>query len=619
MKDRRQLETIKRERIAFLNLPSVRRPTDLLTFAKEVIGEQSASVPTIQTRQKRFGQIAGSQKAGNGQSFDFLLDLVDAVIEERSKRGNLQELTKKLHLLCGRDEGIVCCNKGKFSIVEHQILLDRYGRRRRFGPRQSEPKMAVASESDNGVDVGVVWWRDPEYWTPELLDELFSILRVKGIVVSYVPKVEEGCTTVYLRTTDGGAQKIVSAFHNGELASAGVVATTKPAGAVGRRFFGPFSPDVALAWEPDSDAGRRIRRSLRAALWRERGMRPWRRLRYLFSPSVARSPLWHTIAASDDRAYANPGVLHRWKSLRTDLGMTLLLWPLLTAAVLTLALLQLPMDAIESGVLTGVALAVMGAQPCSLLISPLACGAGVLAIGSAFGLAHAMIIAHLDAGTLFSRAAILNDFFLSVEGGLVGISGPAWRSGLNIVVIVALVCSMAVAIAMAGWLMAQPQRASEERSRRITWDELRGAAIGASSGAGIGLVYGLNRLMHVWFAQPTALIVAFSLVSGVWMGISTFLRFEPKTGSGIAKRAVSTGITHAVAAGGLIAVTFWTAGTPIGRILLATSNGFFQSTFFTTAFVIGLRHSGPRAAFGAVLLEGALGFTVFLVLRISLR
>lgn len=70
-----------------------------------------------------------------------------------------------------------------------------------------------------------------------------------------------------------------------------------------------------------------------------------------------------------------------------------------------------------------------------LLISPLACGAGVLAIGTAFGFAHAMIFSHLDTAALFSRATIRKDFFLSVDGGMVGLSGPAWRSGINMILI----------------------------------------------------------------------------------------------------------------------------------------------------------------------------------------
>lgn len=175
-----------------------------------------------------------------------------------------------------------------------------------------------------------------------------------------------------------------------------------------------------------------------------------------------------------------------------------------------------------------------------------------------------------------------------------------------------------MAIGLAGWLMAQPQRASEERLRRITWKEIRGAAIGASSGAGIGLVYGLDRLFQVWTAQPTALILAFLLIAGVWIGVSAYVRFESRTNMGKIKRAISTGTTHAAVVGGLIAIAFWTAGTPSGQIFLSASNGAFQSTFFTAAFVIGQRHSGSRAAFAAVLLEGALGFTVFVVLRIWL-
>ncbi len=77
-----------------------------------------------------------------------------------------------------------------------------------------------------------------------------------------------------------------------------------------------------------------------------------------------------------------------------------------------------------------------------------------------------------------------------------------------------------------------------------------------------------------------------------------------------------TAIVHAILAAGLSLAVFWSAGTPAGPVFLAACCGFFQSTFFTAAFVIAQKIGGPRAAFGATTLEGAVGFALFVVARV---
>jgi hypothetical protein len=60
-----------------------------------------------------------------------------------------------------------------------------------------------------------------------------------------------------------------------------------------------------------------------------------------------------------------------------------------------------------------------------------------------------------------------------------------------------------------------------------------------------------------------------------------------------------------------------TAGSAAGLPLIAASCGFFQATFFTSAFVIGLRIAGARSALIATTLEGAIGFTAFVIARMA--
>jgi hypothetical protein len=603
IEDRKQTALI-RQRLA---LYSKRTPSDqeVRRLLKDAISERSASTATI-TRWTNAETRIDEER---------LWGLACDIIEERSKKPGLDQLTKDLRQLCDRAGSLLTRNKGKFSIVDHRVLLKTYGDPKRNRKEQMRERRPDRDESD-GI-VGITWDVPPEYWDERRMKDFIDRMRRRGFKVLIVKEVNEGCTTVVFETTPEGVQAILLAFREDELAELGIIGVAVPSSPAQTRIQKrAFGDQLAISLD-EPGANQLIERQLKVATRKEQFIRPWRRLRYFFTPSVARSPLWHTISQSDERAYANPGLAERWRSLRVDLGMALILWPLLTAALLSLALMGFPAAAIEFGVITGLALAVSGAQPCSFLISPLACGAGVLAMGISFGFADAVIFTHLHTETLYSRADIDKDPFVSVVGGLVGLSAPTWRqSDLSLALIVGIVGTIAVSIVLAAWLMAQPQRARGTGTPFTTKSEIGGAIVGAMTGAGIGLIFGLNQLLQIWIAQPVSFLLAFVLVGGLSLGCSTYLRFASIPSTARLKRAAITGLSHAVIAGAVFALAFWRAGTTSGLVLLAASCGLFHSTFFTTAFVVGQRRGGTRAAFAAAALEGALGFTGFVLYQI---
>ncbi len=115
-----------------------------------------------------------------------------------------------------------------------------------------------------------------------------------------------------------------------------------------------------------------------------------------------------------------------------------------------------PSVAILPSVAAALALAVLGAQVCSSALSPTACGAGTIVICWAFGLAQAMAIGLAQHGQSLSRAIILEDFSLSVTGGILGLSFSHGRSQGFLILALVMVTLIALAISASGWFMANP-------------------------------------------------------------------------------------------------------------------------------------------------------------------
>lgn len=450
--------------------------------------------------------------------------------------------------------------------------------------------------------------KPPEGISPDTGFDFFMREIEKGTID--LNNLKEGCTEVTFIIPAEQAATLREAFARGSLGNeiTNVFVSDDFRRTWIERVFGSVSRPINIL---ATDAREQFRREWRRLMFREECIRPWRRLRFLFSRSVESCPLANVIGESNSRAYAIPEVRGRFKSLIVDLRMTLVLWPLAAAIFLAALFFGLPSAlspaAIFLGIATGFTLALFGSQPCSALISPLACGGGTVVMGIAFSAAHAVAFGRLESG-IFSAENIRHDAFVSVVGGIVGLSAPEWPKRLAIPSIVFLIACVALSIAGAAWLMAQPGRA--QRRRRIDNGKVVfGAFLGTCAGGGIGAVLGLTHSLQARTGQAAAFILSFVLVASIWMFLSTYLR----TRSWL--RGVTVSFIHSVAAILLLSIAFSRAGTPVGLAALAASCGFFHSTFFTTAFVVGEWRGGTTAGFVAAALEGAVGFTAFVVSR----
>ena len=209
--------------------------------------------------------------------------------------------------------------------------------------------------------------------------------------MSEVARVEEGCTTISITTTRRDARTRFSLpFRVGEFTQVGVLTVHQ------RRLTSEdtnSAPDSqASGYDQAGSVGNKVLEAqLSRALQRQALMRGRLAALTPVTSSPSRSQTRHcgirlrkaTIAhtKSPCRSLERGG---GGKSLRIDLAMTLLLWPALTALLLALLLFRLPAGAVTLGMISGLALSIVGAQPCSLLISPLACGAGTIVMAFCF-------------------------------------------------------------------------------------------------------------------------------------------------------------------------------------------------------------------------------------------
>lgn len=566
------------------------------------VKQRTATKATIDLRTKEI-KDARERMEHPGELF-LLEQILEEILTRRLEQENRRTVEASLAGLCEGPEPLLIRENSDFRVVSGDVLFQRYG-----PPMDSKPKIKLGW--------GVVLARAMEDWTAEDLRILAEAVRRFGVVK--IKKASEGCTTIYLQIEPDQERALRAAFENGELEYLGVTLLVEPK-ALEDDDSQPSAGDITTASQSEVLTPSDLERNLRGALRTAALLRPWQRLRYLFSPSLATSPLWRTIWESDERAYLFPGLHEQWKSLRADLTMTLFWWPMLTAVLIAAALLRFPAPAIEFGVLTGLALAVCGAQPCSFLISPVACGSAILPMG-VFGLAQGLIFAMLQGEGVFEKVSIRADFTTSVIGGLVGLAAPAMRAAppapaIPTQVIVSIIAALALAIACTGWLMGQPRRALGTLERYTKRQEVIGTVLGFLTGAGIPLVIGLEHLFHFWLPQPFSFVLAFGLIGGTWIGGSTYLRFEPDQGAVTVRRLTIAILCHVGFASAIILFAYRNAGSLAGSIGLAASNGIFHSTFFTSAFVVAQRKGGVRAAFWATVFEGAGGFTGFLLFRL---
>jgi hypothetical protein len=554
------------------------------------------------------------------------------------------DLAERLGTCGGGTVSFLLFEKGKFC-VSVAALIALYGR-----PGVEQPVSSdLESQGDSDRTILAITLPTPlEAITSEqqdrLIDRLLAVITAalpRGLIerlaerlaesVGYVlvKAVTEGCTTIKIEVSRTEADQILRAFREGQLADAGVIAVDQQRGPV--RLPAPGTLIDPLS----SDAHRQFTAAWKAAARRDGMIRPWRRLRWLFSSAVRLSPLAQVIGDSDERSYAAPRLLQeRWRSLLVDLSMTGILWPLLTAALLVLTLsalrLHYPFLAMDAGVATGVALSLAGAQVCASVVSPIAVGAGALVMGWGFGLAHAFVIGKFGASGAFSpfnATAIHRDLFMAVAGGPVGLSAPEWPETFSVFVIVPLLAAIAISIGTAGWLMAQPRMAAgDDAPVRHTAEgrgfgrwfrnqrTLAGIVVGILAGSCIGLVYGLTQLFSLAaerFGAPPAgsFMVAFALMGGAVFGTTTWVRTDSSP------KAWTFGVLHASVALGLCLLLLRLPEGIRMLISLSAASAYFHATWFTAAFIFAARFASVRSAVVATTIEGAVGFTAFVIFR----
>jgi hypothetical protein len=431
-----------------------------------------------------------------------------------------------------------------------------------------------------------------------------------------IEKVSDACTEITLHLTEEDAARVHQAFVKGDLED--VVAC---------HVFGHRSrEDVTLAGtfviDPDSATFEQdVESAWRGALRRDEFARPWRLLSAIFSPSVRFSRLAHVVEASAAHCYAAP---HKnWRAVAADLRVCWIAWPLFTACLL-LAFSALavvfhvlaPTLSVIAGIAAGLLLGIAGGQVCAMVVSPIGCGAGSIVMGLAFGVVHGIVLSRLAGAEVLSRHAIQSDFFTSVVGGVLGLAAPRLRSGFSLPALAVLLATVAFSIAFSGWLMAQPRRAIARQEPVSRFRSVLGGLVGSSVGAMIGIAFAITTLLrHVGGSEFVSFAMSFTILGGATTATVIWLRFGLTNRSGLLRAAVF-GLAHVVVSCALFAAAFNSAGSWEGTLALAAATAWFHATWFTGAFIVADTVGSIGSTLAATTIEGAIGFTAFIVVRV---
>ncbi len=415
---------------------------------------------------------------------------------------------------------------------------------------------------------------------------------------------DEGCTCLSFEMSEVALDKLLDAFDAGELESLGVKSISEGTSA---KILVPDPVRLAPRLSDVSDVMDRFWTQTARRQWL---LGPWRRLWCLVSPWVFVSSLREVIANTNDRFLAADKGPDQIRCLREDLRGAFLFWPVLTSILvvilsLFLSVFGVPVN-IPFGVLSGLALALVGSLPCSYVISPLACGAGAVFIGTAFGVANALACG--AAGGLSALPQVMESAprFNLIVGGIFGATVKIWKP-LTPAVVFAVVTLTAGGIALAAWLMGQPYVAAGEKRRSVSrriLGVLEGAFLG---GIGIGIIFGLTALlsavlpMHWSVSIPTAVIGSAAMAASVWL----------RTGN--PKKSIAYAGLQCVIIGSLLAIMFGASNGSFRVLSNAMLTGYFHATFFTLAFIIGARRGGAQAGVWAAIVEGVGGYIGFII------
>jgi hypothetical protein len=466
-------------------------------------------------------------------------------------------------------------------------------------------------------------------------------------------KLFRGCIGIVVTVPSDGLPAIQLALSEGKFNQLGIVSVQ----VLGEGEIVEGATSVILN-PTDPAVWNRFDRWYARALVLERVRRPWERLMWLLSFRVRLSPWRGIIGESGRRCYSGIGREAKLKAFADDWLNTLLLWPILTALLSlvicsVLRILGVPVS-IELGVLAGVILGCVGAQPCSYVLGGLSCGAGAITIGTAFSTCFAIIIPAFVNSPLLLASSVRDDPFSAIVGGVVGITAQGWRDEFSKPLMAFMISFAALGIAASAWLMAQPKRAwpnigeTEESQPSLPrtslgrlWKRIAlklvlledvsteevslknwfhralrvlVAAIIGSSGIGLAKLF-TDVLTPAHGPKVLVFTSTFAVTGAIASGLGVWMRSNDKT------RAYLFGFLHALLAVVLCVCAFTASGT-VGRILwLAAACGFFHSTWFTASFLLGewmgrgTSNAKSALPFAAAVLE-SMGFVIFVLAQI---
>lgn len=570
--------------------------------------------PDVPVKRNHLFEVFGGHRPFRPKTVQALADRINAflrnAIETHHHAGTGPELRAAL-----RRFGFVRVSADSASVLPHDLLLVYNG--------QLNPYVAGNSTTESANDLHIeIIVESAESWTD--LSEQEKRARLINMVKSGRFKLgrSEGSIKITLALTHEKASELLSRYRTGELDGEGVVVVRQVAAAhnwLERKITVPTQAvEIGTA-----ETAAQFRRAWKVASITAALALPLRRLRWILSPAIRCAPLANVFAGSRGRYYAT-GPDRHGSRFTVDLAVCWIAWPLIALiglfVLLSLLNLRFPVD-VYLGLFSGLILGFLGAQVCSAVISPLACSAGAIIMGTGFGVAQGMI---LGASGPPNVDLIVHSPFISAAGGLVGLAAPDWHDHFRLHQALLLLILIASSIFIAGWLMAQPGKASQSsRNHGRKHNVVIGIAASLTGGL-IGIVYGLTELLtSAGLSKVAAFGSAFVLVGGATFAVTIGLRLQrARMFEGLClTRAQSNGriifltLIHMLVSVLLIHVAFTNAGMTLGLFALAGLTAWFHATWFTSAHIIADRYGSPGSAVLATTLEGALGFVVFILVR----
>jgi hypothetical protein len=319
-----------------------------------------------------------------------------------------------------------------------------------------------------------------------------------------------------------------------------------------------------------------------------------------FCPAARRRAAGERIAALRlDFCFAQVHWQH-WPVLVQPVLIGYVIWPLLASAIISvvLAVLGQPLPTMLFGAVSGTSLSMIGNIACGLTIGIIGSTAGGVLIAIAFGVAYALLVS--TAGmTAVLGAMAHTDMLSAVMGGLVGVVAPP----------LAVVGGIFLALALASYVIGNAAAGQDERTR----SQRRSIILGAVGGAGAsgilrGLIMGVTPVVGRVVPDTVAFLLVFGSMGSIVFGTAIYWR------TGNWKRTVLFGVLYFLTLCSLILMAFTVyGGTSTGLIVHGMAQALFQGTFFILAYMTAERLAGPWAGALASALDGALGFTIFVL------